>query len=64
MIGRRTEPHVALREISPCQWCQREMVYYDFSTHSTCDRCWQLESRIRNDRELARRMLDAIDKEL
>jgi len=44
---------------TPCMWCR---VPTRMLGTCKCDRCWELETRIRSQPELARRMLEQIEK--
>ena len=43
-----------------CIWCGKKPAFEDADM---CTRCWELDSRIGSDPEIARRILDAVDVE-
>lgn len=46
-------------EMVPCKWCAAPT---DMTGTKMCDRCWELERRIRHDPDLARRMLAEVER--
>lgn len=44
----------------PCVWCGKPTL---MTGTKCCDRCWELDRRIRGQPELARKMLEALDAE-
>lgn len=49
-----------IRAECPCELCGNPTT---MTNTKRCDRCWELETRIQSNPELARRILDEIGKE-
>ncbi len=43
----------------PCQWCGKSSIMMETME---CDSCWELRSRIKQNPELARKILNSIKK--